>query len=191
MVPVLISAFVGVLSVVLTRSFESQKQRMERRISLYAEWVKSVSIVAGVISVRDIPVNKVALAEWRIKHYAAWEAQGHLYEELLLMGKVETVLAAERVITALREADRIKLAIIEKKPSDLAYLGEPDHFNNYPHTALIFTLLSDFADEVRDETRNKKIPIENLLKARTLSDVKLAGEQSRHLKSLPPRIDSK
>ena len=191
MVPVLISAFVGVLSVVLTRSFENQKQRMERRISLYAEWVKSVRIVAGVISVRDIPVNKVALAEWRIKHYAAWEAQGHLYEELLLMGKVETVLAAERVITALREADRIKLAIIEKKPSDLAYLGEPDHFNNYPHTALIFTLLSDFADEVRDETRNKKIPIENLLKARTLSDVKLAGEQSRHLKSLPPRIDSK
>ena len=190
MVPVLISAFVGVLSVVLTRSFENQKQRMERRISLYAEWVKSVRIVAGVISVRDIPVNKVALAEWRIKHYAAWEAQGHLYEELLLMGKVETVLAAERVITALREADRIKLAIIEKKPSDLAYLGEPDHFNNYPHTALIFTLLSDFADEVRDETRNKKIPIENLLKARTLSDVKLAGEQSRHLKSLPPRIDS-
>ena len=191
MVPVLISAFVGVLSVVLTRSFENQKQRMERRISLYAEWVKSVRIVAGVVSVRDIPVNKVALAEWRIKHYAAWEAQGHLYEELLLMGKVETVLAAERVITALREADRIKLAIIEKKPSDLAYLGEPDHFNNYPHTALIFTLLSDFADEVRDETRNKKIPIENLLKARTLSDVKLAGEQSRHLKSLPPRIDSK
>ena len=191
MVPVLISAFVGVLSVVLTRSFENQKQRMERRISLYAEWVKSVRIVAGVISVRDIPVNKVALAEWRIKHYAAWEAQGHLYEELLLMGKVETVLAAERVITALREADRIKLAIIEKKPPDLAYLGEPDHFNNYPHTALIFTLLSDFADEVRDETRNKKIPIENLLKARTLSDVKLAGEQSRHLKSLPPRIDSK
>ena len=191
MVPVLISAFVGVLSVVLTRSFENQKQRMERRISLYAEWVKSVRIVAGVISVRDIPVNKVALAEWRIKHYAAWEAQGHLYEELLLMGKVETVLAAERVITALREADRIKLGIIEKKPSDLAYLGEPDHFNNYPHTALIFTLLSDFADEVRDETRNKKIPIEDLLKARTLSDVKLAGEQSRHLKSLPPRIDSK
>jgi hypothetical protein len=94
MVPVLISAFVGVLSVVLTRSFENQKQRMERRISLYAEWVKSVRIVAGVISVRDIPVNKVALAEWRIKHYAAWEAQGHLYEELLLMGKVETVLAA-------------------------------------------------------------------------------------------------
>ena len=185
------SAFVGVLSVVLTRSFENQKQRMERRISLYAEWVKSVRIVAGVISVRDIPVNKVALAEWRIKHYAAWEAQGHLYEELLLMGKVETVLAAERVITALREADRIKLAIIEKKPSDLAYLGEPDHFNNYPHTALIFTLLSDFADEVRDETRNKKIPIEDLLAARTLSDVKLAGEQSRHLKSLPPRIDSK
>ena len=191
MVPVLISAFVGVLSVVLTRSFENQKQRMERRISLYAEWVKSVRIVAGVISVRDIPVNKVALAEWRIKHYAAWEAQGHLYEELLLMGKVETVLAAQRVITALREADRIKLAIIEKKPSDLAYLGEPDHFNNYPHTALIFTLLSDFADEVRDETRNKKIPIEDLLAARTLSDVKLAGEQSRHLKSLPPRIDSK
>ena len=191
MVPVLISAFVGVLSVVLTRSFENQKQRMERRISLYAEWVKSVRIVAGVISVRDIPVNKVALAEWRIKHYAAWEAQGHLYEELLLMGKVETVLAAERVITALREADRIKLAIIDKKPSDLAYLGEADSYNNYPHTALIFTLLGDFADEVRDETRNKKIPIENLLKARTLSDVKLAGEQSRHLKSLPPRIDSK
>ena len=191
MVPVLISAFVGVLSVVLTRSFENQKQRMERRISLYAEWVKSVRIVAGVISVRDIPVNKVALAEWRIKHYAAWEAQGHLYEELLLMGKVETVLAAERVITALREADRIKLEIIEKKPSDLAYLGEPDHFNNYPHTALIFTLLGDFADEVRDETRNKKIPIEDLLAARTLSDVKLAGEQSRHLKSLPPGIDSK
>ena len=185
------SAFVGVLSVVLTRSFENQKQRMERRISLYAEWVKSVRIVAGVISVRDIPVNKVALAEWRIKHYAAWEAQGHLYEELLLMGKVETVLAAQRVITALREADRIKLAIIDKKPSDLAYLGEADSYNNYPHTALIFTLLGDFADEVRDETRNKKIPIENLLKARTLSDVKLAGEQSRHLKSLPPRIDSK
>ena len=185
------SAFVGVLSVVLTRSFENQKQRMERRISLYAEWVKSVRIVAGVISVRDIPVNKVALAEWRIKHYAAWEAQGHLYEQLLLMGKVETVLAAQRVITALREADRIKLAIIDKKPSDLAYLGEADSYNNYPHTALIFTLLGDFADEVRDETRNKKIPIENLLKARTLSDVKLAGEQSRHLKSLPPRIDSK
>ena len=185
------SAFVGVLSVVLTRSFENQKQRMERRISLYAEWVKSVRIVAGVISVRDIPVNKVALAEWKLKHYAAWEAQGHLYEQLLLMGKVETVLAAERVITALREADRIKLAIIDKKPSDLAYLGEADSYNNYPHTALIFTLLGDFADEVRDETRNKKIPIENLLKARTLSDVKLAGEQSRHLKSLPPRIDSK
>ena len=185
------SAFVGVLSVVLTRSFENQKQRMERRISLYAEWVKSVRIVAGVISVRDIPVNKVALAEWRIKRYAAWESQGHLYEQLLLMGKVETVLAAERVITALREADRIKLAIIDKKPSDLAYLGEADSYNNYPHTALIFTLLGDFADEVRDETRNKKIPIENLLKARTLSDVKLAGEQSRHLKSLPPRIDSK
>ena len=191
MVPVLISAFVGVLSVVLTRSFENQKQRMERRISLYAEWVKSVRIVAGVISVRDIPVNKVALAEWRIKHYAAWEAQGHLYEELLLMGKVETVLAAQRVITELREADRIKLAIIDKKPSDLAYLGEADSYNNYPHTALIFTLLGDFADEVRDETRNKKIPIEDLLAARTLSDVKLAGEQSRHLKSLPPGIDSK
>ena len=191
MVPVLISAFVGVLSVVLTRSFENQKQRMERRISLYAEWVKSVRIVAGVISVRDIPVGEVALAEWTIKHYAAWEAQGHLYEQLLLMGKVETVLAAQRVITALREADRIKLAIIDKKPSDLAYLGEADSYNNYPHTALIFTLLGDFADEVRDETRNKKIPIEDLLKARTLSDVKLAGEQSRHLKSLPPRIDSK
>ena len=191
MVPVLISAFVGVLSVVLTRSFENQKQRMERRVGLYADWVKSVRIIAGITSVRDIPVGEVALAEWTIKHYAAWEAQGHLYEQLLLMGKVETVLAAQRVITALREADRIKLAIIDKKPSDLAYLGEADSYNNYPHTALIFTLLGDFADEVRDETRNKKIPIENLLKARTLSDVKLAGEQSRHLKSLPPRIDSK
>jgi hypothetical protein len=124
-----------------------------------------------------------------MKHYAVWEAQGHLYEQLLLIGKVETVLAAQRVITALREADRIKLAIIEKNPSDLAYLGEVDAYNNYPHTALIFTLLSDFADEVRDETRNKKIPIEDLLAARTLSEVKLAGEQSRHLKSLPSRID--
>ena len=189
MVGAVITASVSVLLAFLYRVFESQKQRMERRISLYAEWVKSVRIVAGVVSVRDIPVNKVALAEWKVKHYAAWEAQGHLYEELLLMGKVETVLAAQRVITALREADRIKLEIIEKKPSDLAYLGEPDHFNNYPHTALIFTLLSDFADEVRDETRNKKIPIEDLLAARTLSDVKLAGAESRHLQSLPPRID--
>ena len=120
MVGAVITASVSVLLAFLYRVFESQKQRMERRISLYAEWVKSVRIVAGVISVRDIPVNKVALAEWKLKHYAAWEAQGHLYEELLLMGKVETVLAAERVITALREADRIKLAIIEKKPSDLA-----------------------------------------------------------------------
>ena len=184
------SAFVGVLSVVLTRSFDNQKQRMERRISLYAEWVKSVRIIAGITSVRDIPVGQAALAEWKAKHAAAWEAQGHMYEQLLLMGKVETVLAAQRVITALREADRIKLAIIEKNPSDLAYLGEADSYNNYPHTALIFTLLSDFADEVRDETRNKRIPIEDLLKARTLSDVKMAGEQSRHLKSLPPRIDS-
>ena len=184
------SAFVGVLSVVLTRSFDNQKQRRERRISLYAEWVKSVRIIAGITSVRDIPVGEAALAEWKAKHAAAWEAQGHMYEQLLLMGKVETVLAAQRVITALREADRIKLAIIEKNPSDLAYLGEADSYNNYPHTALIFTLLSDFADEVRDETRNKRIPIEDLLKARTLSDVKMAGEQSRHLKSLPPRIDS-
>jgi len=184
------SAFVGVLSVVLTRSFDNQKQRMERRISLYAEWVKSVRIIAGITSVRDIPVGEAALKEWNAKHAAAWEAQGHMYEQLLLMGKVETVLAAQRVITALREADRIKLAIIEKNPSDLAYLGEADSYNNYPHTALIFTLLSDFADEVRDETRNKRIPVEDLLKARTLSDVKMAGEQSRHLKSLPPRIDS-
>jgi hypothetical protein len=184
------SAFVGVLSVVLTRSFDNQKQRMERRISLYAEWVKSVRIIAGITSVRDIPVGEAALKEWNAKYAAAWEAQGHMYEQLLLMGKVETVLAAQRVITALREADRIKLAIIEKNPSDLAYLGEADSYNNYPHTALIFTLLSDFADEVRDETRNKRIPVEDLLKARTLSDVKMAGEQSRHLKSLPPRIDS-
>lgn len=185
---VIITASVSVLLAVLARSFESQKQRMERRIGLYAEWVKSVRIVAGVVSVRDIPVNKVARAEWEVKRYAAWEAQGHLYEQLLLIGKVETVLAAERVITALREAERVKYEVLEKKPSDLAYLGEPDHFNNYPHTALIFTLLSDFADEVRDETRNKKIPIEDLLKARTLSDVKVAGADSRHLQSLPPRI---
>ena len=164
---------------------------MERRIGLYAEWVKSVRIIAGITSVREVPVGEIALSEWKLKHDVAWEVQGHLYEQLLLIGKVETVLAAQRVITAIREADRIKLAIIEKSPSDLAYLGEPDFYNNYPHTALIFTLLSDFADEVRVETRNKQIPIEELLKARTLSDVKLIGEQSRHLKSLPPRIDSK
>jgi hypothetical protein len=191
MVPVLVSAFVAVLSAVLARSFEKQKQRMEKRIGLYADWVKSVRIVAGITSVRDVPVGEAATADWKTKHYAAWEAQGHLYEQLLLIGKVETVLAAQRVITALREADRIKLTVIEKNPSDLSYLGEADSYNNYPHTALIFTLLSDFADEVRDETRNKKIPIEDLLAARTLSEVKLAGEQSRHLKSLPPRIDSK
>jgi hypothetical protein len=185
----IITASVSVLLAFLYRVFESQKQRMEKRIGLYADWVKSVRIVAGITSVRDVPVGEVAIADWKIKHYAAWEAQGHLYEQLLLIGKVETVLAAQRVITALREADRIKLAIIEKNPSDLAYLGEVDAFNNYPHTALIFTLLGDFADEVRDETRNKKIPIEDLLAARTLSEVKLAGEQSRHLKSLPSRID--
>lgn len=191
MVAGLISAFVAVLSVVLTQSFENQKQRVERRIGLYAEWVKSVRIIAGITSVHDIPVGEVALAEWKAKHAAAWEAHGHMYEQLLLIGKVETVLAAQRVITALREADRIKFAVLEKKPSDLAYLGEADSYNNYPHTALIFTLLSDFADEVRDETRNKRIPIEDLLAARTLSEVKLAGAESRHLQSLPPRIDSK
>jgi len=185
------SAFVGVLSVVLTRSFENQKQRMERRIGLYAEWVKSVRVITGVTSVREVPVGEIEQAEWHVKRIAAWDAQAHLYEELLLIGRVDTVLAAQRVTTALREADRIKLAIIEKKPSDLAYLGEADSYNNYPHTALIFTLLGDFADEVRDETRNKKIPIVDLLAARTLSEVKLAGERSRHLKSLPPRIDSK
>jgi hypothetical protein len=185
----IITASVSVLLAFLYRVFESQKQRMEKRIGLYADWVKSVRIVAGITSVRDVPVGEIAIADWKIKHYAVWEAQGHLYEQLLLIGKVETVLAAQRVITALREADRIKLAIIEKNPSDLAYLGEVDAYNNYPHTALIFTLLSDFADEVRDETRNKKIPIEDLLAARTLSEVKLAGEQSRHLKSLPSRID--
>jgi len=191
MVPVLVSACVAVLSIVLTRSFENQKQRVERRIGLYADWVKSVRVITGVTSVREVPVGEIEQAEWHVKRIAAWDAQVHLYEELLLIGKVETVLAAQRVITALREADRIKLAIIEKNPSDLAYLGEVDSYNNYPHTALIFTLLGDFADEVRDETRNKKIPIEDLLAARTLSEVKLAGEQSRHLKSLPPRIDSK
>ena len=185
----IITASVSVLLAFLYRVFESQKQRMEKRIGLYADWVKSVRIVAGITSVRDVPVGEIAIADWKMKHYAVWEAQGHLYEQLLLIGKVETVLAAQRVITALREADRIKLAIIEKNPSDLAYLGEVDAYNNYPHTALIFTLLSDFADEVRDETRNKKIPIEDLLAARTLSEVKLAGEQSRHLKSLPSRID--
>jgi len=191
MVPVLVSACVAVLSIVLTRSFENQKQRVERRIGLYAEWVKSVRVITNVTTVREVPVGESEQAEWNVKHIAAWDAQVYLYEQLLLIGKVETVLAAQRVITALREADRIKLAIIEKNPSDLSYLGEVDAFNNYPHTALIFTLLGDFADEVRDETRNKKIPIEDLLAARTLSEVKLAGEQSRHLKSLPPRIDSK
>jgi hypothetical protein len=191
MVPVLVSACVAVLSIVLTRSFENQKQRLERRIGLYAEWVKSVRVITNVTTVREVPVGEIAQAEWNVKHIAAWDAQVYLYEQLLLIGKVETVLAAQRVITALREADRIKLAIIEKNPSDLSYLGEVDAFNNYPHTALIFTLLGDFADEVRDETHNKKIPIEDLLAARTLSEVKLAGEQSRHLKSLPPRIDSK
>jgi hypothetical protein len=189
MVGVIITASVTLLVAVLARSFESQKQRMERRIGLYAEWVKSVRIIAGITSVRDIPMGEVALSEWKTKHAAAWEAQGHLYEQLLLIGKVETVLAAQRVITALREADRIKSVILEKKPSDLSYLGVPDHYNNYPHTALIFTLLSDFADQVRDETRNKEIPMDELLKARTLGEVKLAGEQSRHLKSLPSRID--
>jgi len=191
MVPVLASAFVAVLSIVLTRSFENQKQRVERRIGLYADWVKSVRVITGVTSVREVPVGEIEQAEWHVKRIAAWDAQVHLYEELLLIGKVETVLAAQRVITALREADRIKLAVIEKNPSDLSYLGEADSYNNYPHTALIFTLLGDFADEVRDETRNKQIPVEDLLAARTLSEVKLAGEQSRHLKSLPPRIDSK
>jgi len=191
MIGVVITASVSVLLAFLVRVFESQKQRMEKRIGLYADWVKSVRIVAGITSVRDVPVGEVATADWKLKHYAAWEAQGHLYEQLLLIGKVETVLAAQRVITALREADRIKLAIIEKNSSDLAYLGEVDSYNNYPHTALIFTLLSDFADEVRVETRNKQIPIDELLKARTLSDVKLIGEQSRHLRSLPPRIESK
>jgi hypothetical protein len=191
MVGAIITASASVLLAFLYRVFESQKQRMERRIGLYAEWAKSVRLIADITSVRDIPVGEVALSEWKTKHAAAWEAQGHLYEQLLLIGKVETVLAAQRVITALREADRIKSVILEKRPSDLAYLGEVDSYNNYPHTALIFTLLSDFADEVRVETRNKQIPIEELLKARTLSDVKLASEQSRHLRSLPPRIDSK
>jgi hypothetical protein len=183
------SAFVGVLSVVLTRSFDNQKQRMERRVGLYADWVKSVRVIADVTSVREVPVGEGALAEWHVKRISAWDAHRHLNEQLLLIGKVETVLAAQRVITALWEADRIKLAIIEKGPSDLAYLGKPDFYNNYPHTALIFALLGDFADEVRDETRNKKIPIEDLTAARTLGEVKLAGERSRHLKSLPSRID--
>ena len=100
------------------------------------------------------------------------------------------MLAAQRVLTALREADRIKLEVMANKPSDLAYLGELDFYNNYPHTSLVFTLLGDFADEVRKETSNKQIRAEDLRRARTLSEAILSGKKSRHMGSVPSRLES-
>ena len=190
MVGAIITAAATLLVAVLVRNYESRKLRIERRIGLYAQWVKSIGDLAGISSVRNIPTGDEPVSTWNKQRDEAWNIHSHFYEQLLFIGKVETVLAAQRVLTALREADRIKLEVMANKPSDLAYLGELDFYNNYPHTSLVFTLLGDFADEVRKETSNKQIRAEDLRRARTLSEAILSGKKSRHMGSVPSRLES-
>ena len=187
----IITAAGTLLVAVLVRNYESRQLRIERRIGLYAQWVKSIGDLAGIASVRNIPAGDGLISNWNNQRDEAWNIHSHLYEQLLLIGKVETVLAAQRVLTALREADRIKLEVIANKSSDLSYLGELDFYNNHEHTALIFTLLGDFADKVRREISNKQIGAEDLRKARTLSEVILSGEKSRHTASVPSKPEGK
>ena len=181
----IITAAVTLLVAIIVRNHEAHRQRLERRVGLYADWVKSVGEIAGSTSVRNVPTDDKSVTEWREWRDEAWSVHSHLYEQLLFIGKVETVLAAQRVVTALREADRIKLQMIADKKTDHSFLGVPDYYNNYPHTALIFTLLGEFADEVRNEMRHKQIAEDELRKARTLSEAKSVGQLSRHTRAIP------